>query len=306
MDALHESNLPAAAPPADEAAAKATVAAPAAEAAATATPAPPAAEAAATAPSAMPAAETPAAPAEEEEAPRFAVGELVEVKARTFPGFNKAGGTATIRKVLDERNVDGGKMKDGSRARTTGFTYAIKYVLNGSEKRVDAQWISAKVEVTREAAADLRREEAEKRKAEREAEEARKAQEEAERRARKRGARLKVAQLRAAKKARVPPAKKARVAIPSGAAAAPAAAAAPPPPPVAEEPADVKWLRGVLASAPRDVPDEVDLDALFEAAASTPSPPGVCVFGQAALRALLGQLEADNQIMVVDATIYLV
>ena len=37
----------------------------------------------------------------------------------------------------------------------------------------------------------------------------------------------------------------------------PAAAAAPPPPPVAEEPADVKWLRGVLASAPRDVPDLV-------------------------------------------------
>ena len=68
----------------------------------------------------------------------------------------------------------------------------------------------------------------------------------------------------------------------------------------------MKWLRGVLASAPRDVPDEVDLDALFEAAASTPAPPGVCVFGQAALRALLGQLEADNQIMVVDATIYLV
>ena len=67
-----------------------------------------------------------------------------------------------------------------------------------------------------------------------------------------------------------------------------------------------EWLRGVLASAPRDVPDEVDLDALFEAAASTPAPPGVCVFGQAALRALLGQLEADNQIMVVDATIYLV
>lgn len=84
----------------------------------------------------------PAAAPEEEETPRFSVGELVEVKPRTFPGMNKPGGTATIRKVHDEREKDGGPMKDGSVKRTTGFTYAVKYVLNGSEKRVDAQWIA--------------------------------------------------------------------------------------------------------------------------------------------------------------------
>ena len=33
-------------------------------------------------------------------------------------------------------------MKDGSERRTTGFTYAVKYALSGSEKRVDAQWIA--------------------------------------------------------------------------------------------------------------------------------------------------------------------
>ena len=77
----------------------------------------------------------PAAAPEEEETPRFSVGELVEVKPRTFPGMNKPGGTATIRKIHDEREKDGGPMKDGSVKRTTGFTYAVKYVLNGSEKR---------------------------------------------------------------------------------------------------------------------------------------------------------------------------
>ena len=38
----------------------------------------------------------PVAAPEEEETPRFSVGELVEVKPRTFPGMNKPGGTATI------------------------------------------------------------------------------------------------------------------------------------------------------------------------------------------------------------------
>ncbi len=71
----------------------------------------------------------------EEEQPRFSVGELVEVRPRTFPGMNKPGGTATIRKVHDEREKDGGPMKDGSVKRTTGFTYAVKYVLNGSRPR---------------------------------------------------------------------------------------------------------------------------------------------------------------------------
>ena len=247
----------------------------------------------------------PVAAPEEEETPRFSVGELVEVKPRTFPGMNKPGGTATIRKIHDEREKDGGPMKDGSVKRTTGFTYAVKYVLNGSEKRVDAQWISAKVEVSREAAQDARREEAAKRKAEREAEEARKLQEEAERQARKRAAREKVKQLRAAKAARAqpPPAKKPRVAAPAS--VAEAAPAPPPPPPVAEEPADVKWMRGVLAAAPRESPDEVDLEALFAAALAVPPPPGASN-DAAAVRDLLGKLEADNCVMVCEGTVFLV
>ena len=83
-----------------------------------------------------------AAPAADEEAPRFRVGDTVDVAPRTFPGINKAGGTGTITKVNDERSKDGGPMKDGSDARTTGFTYAVKYTISGSEKRVDAQWIA--------------------------------------------------------------------------------------------------------------------------------------------------------------------
>ena len=66
----------------------------------------------------------------------------MDVAPRTFPGINKAGGMGTITKVNDERQKDGGPMKDGSESRTTGFTYAVKYTISGSEKRVDAQWIA--------------------------------------------------------------------------------------------------------------------------------------------------------------------
>ena len=77
-----------------------------------------------------------------DEAPRFE-GDTVEVAARTFPGINKAGGPGTITKINDERSIDGRPMRDGSEKRTTGFTYAvIKYTMGGSEKRVDAQWIT--------------------------------------------------------------------------------------------------------------------------------------------------------------------
>ena len=76
------------------------------------------------------------------EEPLFKVGDTVDVAPRTFPGINKAGGTGTITKVNDERQKDGGPMKDGSESRTTGFTYAVKYTISGSEKRVDAQWIA--------------------------------------------------------------------------------------------------------------------------------------------------------------------
>ena len=84
-----------------------------------------------------------------------------------------------------------------------------------------------------------------------------------------------------------------------------AAPAPPPPPPVAEEPADVKWMRGVLAAAPRESPDEVDLEALFAAAAGVPPPPGASN-DEAAVRDLLGKLEADNCVMVCEGTVFLV
>ena len=89
-----------------------------------------------------------------EEAPRFRVGDTVDVAPRTFPGINKAGRTGTITKVNDERSKDGGPMKDelGIR-RTTGFTYAVKYTISGSEKRVDAQWI-ARIDEEEEDASD--------------------------------------------------------------------------------------------------------------------------------------------------------
>ena len=93
-------------------------------------------------PVAAPAPAPAAAPVADEEAPRFRVGDTVDVAPRTFPGINKAGGTGRITKVNDERSKDGGPMKDGSERRTTGFTYAVKYALSGSEKRVDAQWIA--------------------------------------------------------------------------------------------------------------------------------------------------------------------
>ena len=184
----------------------------------------------------------PVAAPEEEETPRFCVGELVEVKPRTFPGMNKPGGTATIRKVHDERVKDGGPMKDGSVKRTTGFTYAVKYVLNGTEKGVDAQWISAKVEVSREEARDGGARPRSARPARGRAQ----AAEEAERRATSRparGERLRTAGARGPP----PPAEAARRAPASVAEAGARRAAAA----RRRGARDVKWMARVLAAAPR-------------------------------------------------------
>ena len=60
----------------------------------------------------------------EETVARFALKDLVEVAPRTHPGFNFAGGTARISKVHDERESDGGPLKDGSDSQTTKFTRA--------------------------------------------------------------------------------------------------------------------------------------------------------------------------------------
>lgn len=75
----------------------------------------------------------------------FAVKEMVLVKARTHPGFNKPGGAGKITKVNYEKGCEK-PLTDGSAngKRTTDYTYNIKYILGGSEKRVDAQWITSK------------------------------------------------------------------------------------------------------------------------------------------------------------------
>lgn len=266
-----------------------------------------------------------------DEEPLFKLKELVEVSRRKFPGFNYEGGTAKITKIHDERVTDLGPMKDGSKARTTGYTYAVKYVMGGSEKRVDAAHITAKSEVSREEASEARQKEVAAQKAERERVEALRLAEEKARLERKRAARTKLTALRAAKKEAA--AKAAKRAKPAAAAtcgvakkrkveegspeevaapeeeeqeAAPQVVAAPAP---VEDKEEVKWLRTVLGTAPRDCADELDLDAfLTHALGSSP----LAVLGatedaqRQAITVLLRDLEADNHVMLVDNTIFLV
>ena len=76
---------------------------------------------------------------------QFALKEMVVVQARTHPGFNKPGGAGKITKVNYEKGCDK-PLTDGSRdgKRTSDYTYNVKYILGGTEKRVDAQWITSK------------------------------------------------------------------------------------------------------------------------------------------------------------------
>jgi hypothetical protein len=76
---------------------------------------------------------------------RLKVGDQVWVESRTWPGVNRPGGPGRITKVLSEDGSGG--LTDGTQLRgkkdgiaTTGFTYDIKYVLGGNERRVDDQW----------------------------------------------------------------------------------------------------------------------------------------------------------------------
>ncbi len=55
----------------------------------------------------------------------FNIGQVVDVASRTFPGMNKPGGTGRVTKI----NEDG--------------TLNIKYVLGGSEKKVELKWVAA-------------------------------------------------------------------------------------------------------------------------------------------------------------------
>lgn len=73
----------------------------------------------------------------------FRKGDVVEVVSRQWKKINREGGVAKITEVNDERRSDE-LLKDGSEngARTTDYTYNVKYVVQGSsEKRIDQQWI---------------------------------------------------------------------------------------------------------------------------------------------------------------------
>jgi hypothetical protein len=62
----------------------------------------------------------------EEDSDRLKKGDTVDVMSRTWPGMNKPGGAGRIWKV----NLDG--------------TYDVKYLLGGTERRVDPKYITAK------------------------------------------------------------------------------------------------------------------------------------------------------------------
>ena len=255
--------------------------------------------------------------------PLFTQKELVEVAARTMPGFNFQGGTARISKVRDERTEDGGPMKDGSTTRTTGFTYDVKYVMGGSERRVDARWITSKVQKSRSELGEERQKEAAKRKEEKEEMERKKAEIEE----RKKSIRQEIAKKRAAKKNAAPVAvKKRKLAasddddkVPSKVpkktttsedddkVVPPEPTEVPPEPELAPE---VIWLQATLSKVPPsdpEAPDELALDDVKKFLDTSSDLPAA--FSQdrdTALLTALNRLEASNYVMICDGTIFVV
>lgn len=67
----------------------------------------------------------------------FAVGDLVEVESRTWPGINKPGGAARVAAVHRETSADG----------TTEVFYNVKYILGGFEKLVPGEFVQLTAEV---------------------------------------------------------------------------------------------------------------------------------------------------------------
>lgn len=196
----------------------------------------------------------------------FKLKEVVEVAARTSPGFNLPGGTARISAIHDGK-------------------YDVKYVLGGSEKRVDACYIRSKVLATRQELGEQRQEDQARRRKAKQDEEAQRARLEAERLERKRKARAELAKRREQKKV-APAKKKHKVTPPSP---------------------DVTWLRDFLINkVPKahDADDEVDLQDLFAALDTNPVPSSLAE--RDAVLGVLAQLEANNFIMRVDSTLFLV
>ena len=61
----------------------------------------------------------------EDESQLFSVGDQVEVESRTWPGINKPGGHGRVMKLNDDGTIN------------------VKYVLGGSEKRVELKYVEA-------------------------------------------------------------------------------------------------------------------------------------------------------------------
>jgi len=268
-----------------------------------------------------------------EEVAKFKVKELVEVSARTHPGFNFLGGTGRISKVHDERIDDGGPMKDGSSVRTTGYTYDIRYVIGGSEKRVDAQYIRSKVLATRQELGEARQEEVQRKKAEREAIEAEKRKQEAERLERKRRARQQLDKLRAAKKKKRQDTNKSIQSKPKRPKKQIQSTTSREEEPSAENiqekieekeeeeeledeslpiSPELNWFQDILVhKVPRDptANDEIDLDTLLtfiNQEANPPQPIAQATDRKAIVIDFLKQLEASNSVMLIDQTIFIV
>lgn len=221
-----------------------------------------------------------------------ALGALVEVAARTSPGFNLPGGTARISAIHDDGNK-----------------YDVKYVLGGSEKRVDACYIRSKVLATRQELGEQRQEDQARRRKAKKDEDAQRLRLEAERLERKRRARAELAKRREQKHRQVTrkndrPAKKkhkttARQADAAAPQEAPQADAAPHP--------DMMWLRDFLINkVPRahDADDEVDVQDLLAALETNDVPSSLAK--REAVLGILAQLEGNNLVMCVDSTIFLV
>ncbi|TMW60707.1 hypothetical protein Poli38472_000749 [Pythium oligandrum] len=63
--------------------------------------------------------------------PRFKIGDIVHVAARTWPGINKLGGAGKIATILEEVDESG----------EPTFLYNVKYMLGGFEKRIEEEFI---------------------------------------------------------------------------------------------------------------------------------------------------------------------
>lgn len=221
-------------------------------------------------------------------------------------------------------------MRDGSTSRTTGFTYDVKYIIGGGERRVDAQHIKSKVLASRQQLGEQRQEEQQRKKEERARAEAEARQLEEERAERKRRARAELANRRAAKAKRVPSLKrqKATCGIDGADPSVKTEQITPGDEQVGdnedycivdepqchvdpERATSLRWLRDVLLNrVPRsEAPDEISVNDILKTVADCTDKPEAMSQDQnyhEATITLLHELERANFIMLVEDTVFLV